>query len=159
MNADSLSAPEAPEPEVPAPAAPTMSASAERFFASAISRMLRFVLVFGAALTVVAAWRWGRVVAFGFGLGAAVSYLNFRSLNRSVQALAARVVESQRPEGGTSIVAGFVLRYLLAGMVAYVIFTSSSTAFRGFLFGLCTPVAGMLTEAVVEAYCALRRGY
>jgi|SRR5579863_1809781 len=149
LNADS-----APVPEVPA-----TSPMAERFFAFAISRMLRFVLIFGAGLTVVAGWRWGKVVGLGFALGAAVSYLNFRSLNRSVQALAARVVESQRPEGGASIVAGFILRYLLAGILAYVIFTSSSTAFRGFLFGLCTPVAGMLTEAAVEAYCALRRGY
>ena len=49
--------------------------------------------------------------------------------------------------------------YLLAGIVAYVIFTSSSRAFRGFLFGLCTPVAALLMEAGFEAYNALRRGY
>ena len=54
---------------------------------------------------------------------------------------------------------GFFLRYVFAGIVAYVIFTSSSQAFRGFLFGLCTPVAAMLMEAGFEAYAAVRRGY
>jgi hypothetical protein len=85
--------------------------------------------------------------------------LSFRSLNKAVLALAARVVVSQRAEGGFSLINGFFLRYLLAGIVAYVIFTSSSQAFRGFLFGLCTPVAAMLLEAGFEAYAAVRRGY
>jgi hypothetical protein len=85
--------------------------------------------------------------------------LSFRALNKAVQALASRIVDSQQPEHGFALVSGFFLRYLLAGMVAYVIFTSSAQAFRGFLFGLCTPVAAMLVEAGYEAYAALRRGY
>jgi hypothetical protein len=121
--------------------------------------MLRFVLILGAAFTGVVAWRFGLATAIGFAAGALIAYLSFRSLNQAVQALAARVVESHQPEGGFSLVNGFFLRYLLAGTVAYVIFTSSSQAFRGFLFGLCTPVAAMLIEAGFEAYAALRRGY
>ena len=146
--------PSSSDPE-PIPA----TTSTDHFFASAIPRMLRFVLVFGAALTVVVAWRFGKTTALGFGIGALISYLSFRSLNKAVQALAVRVVEAHRPERGFSLVSGFLLRYLLAGIVAYVIFTSSSQAFRGFLFGLCTPVAALLTEAAFEAYSALRRGY
>jgi hypothetical protein len=80
-------------------------------------------------------------------------------LNKAVQSLAARIVESSQSGGGFSLVNGFFLRYLLAGIVAYVIFTSSSRVFRGFLFGLCTPVAALLMEAGFEAYAALRRGY
>jgi hypothetical protein len=144
----------------PPPAGPAESSpAADRFFAAAIPRMLRFVLILGAVLTAVVAWRFGRATSIGFAAGALIAYLSFRSLNQAVRALAARVVESHRPEGGFSLVNGFFLRYLLAGTVAYVIFTSSSQAFRGFLFGLCTPVAAMMIEAGFEAYAALRRGY
>lgn len=138
---------------------PASSPAADRFFSAAIPRMLRFILILGAAFTLAAAWRFGRVTAIGFAAGAFIAYLSFRSLNKAVQALAARIVEAQRPESGFSLVHGFFLRYLLAGAVAYVIFTSSPQAFRGFLFGLCTPVAAMLLEAGFEAYYALRRGY
>lgn len=143
----------------PPPESPQDPAASDRFFASAIPRMLRLVIMLGAVFTVVAAWRFGWIVALGFGAGALTAYLSFRSLHKAVQALASRIVEAHRPERGYSLVHGFFLRYLLAGIAAYVIFTSSSQAFRGFLFGLCTPVAAMLTEAGFEAYCALRRGY
>ena len=145
-------------PSSPADSTPT-SPAADRFFSAAIPRMLRFVLILGAAFSAVVAWRFGLVTAIGFAAGSFIAYLSFCSLNKAVQALARRVVESQRPEGGFSLVNGFFLRYLLAGIVAYVIFTSSSQAFRGFLFGLCVPVAAMLLEAGYEAYAALRRGY
>lgn len=144
----------------PPPADPPASTpAADRFFAAAVPRMVRLVLILGGAFTVLVAWRFGRVTAIGFAAGSFIAFLSFRSLNKAVQALAARVVESQRPERGFSLVNGFFLRYLLAGIVAYVIFTSSFQAFRGFLFGLCTPVAAMLAEAGFEAYAALRRGY
>jgi len=57
------------------------------------------------------------------------------------------------------MVARFVLRYLLVALIAYAIFKSSLGVFRGFLFGVCTPVAAMMMEAAYEAYMALRRGY
>ena len=121
--------------------------------------MLRSILILGALFTLIAPWRFGWISAVGFAAGALVAYLSFRSLNKAVQSLAGRIVEAKQPDRGFSLVNGFFLRYLLAGIVAYVIFTSSSQAFRGFLFGLCTPVAAMLIEAAFEAYVALRRGY
>jgi hypothetical protein len=133
--------------------------AADSFFSAAIHRMLRTVPVLGAAFTLIAAWRFGRVVALGFAAGAIMAYFSFRSLHKAVQGLTARIVEAHSSERGFSLVAGFFTRYLLAGAAAYVIFTSSSQAFRGFLFGLCTPVAALLIEAGYEAYCALRRGY
>lgn len=142
-------------PPTPGPA----ETAADRFFSAAIPRMMRFVIILGAAFTVGAALRFGWIAALGFAAGAFIAYLSFRSLNRAVQSLAQRVVDAKQPASGFSLVNGFFLRYLLAGIVAYVIFTSSSRAFRGFLFGLCTPVAAMLMEAGFEAYAALRRGY
>jgi hypothetical protein len=142
-------------PPPPAPA----ETPADRFFSAAIPRMLRFILILGAFFALATAWRFGSITALGFAAGATIAYLSFRSLNRAVQSLASRIVDAKHPESGFSLVNGFFLRYLLAGVVAYVIFTSSSQAFRGFLFGLCTPVAAMLMEAGFEAYTALRRGY
>ena len=121
--------------------------------------MSRFVMILGAGFTVFAMWRFGMILAVGFAAGAFVAYLSFRSLNRAVQSLAGRIVASGQAESGFTLVNGFFLRYLLAGIVAYVIFTSSSKAFRGFLFGLCTPVAAMVLEAGFEVYAAWRRGY
>jgi len=132
---------------------------AERFFSAAVPRMLRFILILGALFTLLSGSHFGLVAAVGFAAGALIAYSSFWSLNRAVQALASRIVDSNRPESGYSLVHGFFLRYLLAGIVAYVIFTSSSQAFRGFLFGLCTPVAALLMEAAFEAYTAVRRGY
>jgi hypothetical protein len=142
-------------PPAPVPA----ETPAERFFSAAIPRMLRFIFILGVALAVFVSWRFGVISGIGFAAGTVIAYLSFRSLNKAVRSLANRIVDSGERASGFSLVHGFFLRYLLAGIVAYVIFTSSSQAFRGFLFGLCTPVAAMLVEAGFEAYTALRRGY
>jgi hypothetical protein len=146
-------------PSPPTPPSTGSAAPADRFFSGAIPRMLRFLLILGAAFTVGTAWRFGLTIGIGFAAGTMIAYLSFRSLNKAVQSLASRIVDAGLPDRGFSLVSGFFLRYLLAGIVAYVIFTSSYQAFRGFLFGLCTPVAAMLMEAGFEAYTALRRGY
>jgi hypothetical protein len=143
----------------PLPPASETPTSADRFFSAAIPRMLRFLLILGTAFTLFTAWRFGLIVGLGFAAGTLIAYLSFRSLNKAVQSLASRIVDAKQPDRGFSLVSGFFLRYLLAGIVAYVIFTSSSQAFRGFLFGLCTPVAAMLMEAGFEAYAVVRRGY
>ena len=145
-----------PDDPTPLPETPPQ---AVRFFDGAIPRMQRFVLIAGGIFSAIAGWRFGWQSALGFAAGAVVSYFSFRWLHNAVQSLAGRIVDSHRPERGFSLVAGFFTRYLLVGAVAYVIFTSSSQAFRGFLFGLCTPVAALLTEAGFEAYSSLRRGH
>jgi hypothetical protein len=146
-------------PSLPTPPSPEAPTAADRFFSAAIPRMLRFLVILGAVFALFVAWRFGLITGLGFAAGALIAYLSFRSLNKAVQSLASRIVDAKVPDHGLSLVSGFFLRYLLAGIVAYVIFTSSSQAFRGFLFGLCTPVAAMLMEAGFEAYAALRRGY
>lgn len=135
------------------------SPQAERFYAGAVRRIVRILLIL-AVIAPFPVWRfYGLAAAAGFFLGAFLSWVNFKSLARSVEGLAGRIVEAHSRERGGAVVFRFLLRYLLVGIVAYAIFRGSSQAFRGFLFGLCLPVGAMLCEAAWEAYAALRRGY
>ena len=122
-----------------------------------IPRVLRNMLVVSALLLVPAFWFYGWAGSIGFAFGAAVSYVNFRSLTRGVEGLADRIVNRNSREKGRSIILRFVVRYGLVGAVAYAIFKSSSLAFRGFLWGLCVPVAALMAEAVWQGYTALHR--
>jgi hypothetical protein len=139
------------------------TASAEGSFAdtakfdSIIPRLLRNILVLSIVLLAPAFWFYRFMGAVGFAFGAAVSYVNFLSLSRGVEALTARIVDQHSQEKGGRIVARFVARYLLVGVVAYAIFKGSSLAFRGLLWGLCVPVAALMAEAVWQAYMAFRR--
>jgi small-conductance mechanosensitive channel len=132
---------------------------AEPFYAGALRRIVRILLVLAVLLPAGIWWRYGFATAAGFFLGAAVSWLNFKSLVRGVEGLMERIVEAHSRERGASIVLRFLLRYVLVGIVAYAIFRGSSQAFGGFLFGLGLPVAAILGEAAYEVYAALRYGY
>jgi ATP synthase I subunit len=132
---------------------------AEHFYEGAIRRIVRILLVLAVITPWPVWWLYGRGPAAGFFLGALISWVNFKALARSVEALASRIVEAQSRERGGTVVLRFLLRYVLVGIVAYAIFRGSLQAFRGFLFGLCLLVGAMLCEAAWEAYAALRRGY
>ena len=131
----------------------------ELFYAGAIDRIKRTVLVLGLLVTPICWLLYGIKLAAGFFLGAALSYLNFHLLARAVHGLADRIVEQGSGEKGELIIARFLLRYLAIGAVVYVTFVSSFGAFKGLLVGLCLPVAGMMAEAAWELYSALRRGF
>jgi len=145
-----------PNSEVASDLSPT-DLRLQSFNERALSRMLRILLVVSALFLVPAFWRYGWIGAVGFAAGAAVSFLNFRALQRGVEALADRIVNQQSREKGGRIVLRFLLRYGLVAAVAYAIFKSSALAFRGFLWGLCVPVAAMMIEAGLEAIMAFRR--
>lgn len=130
---------------------------AERFYAGAVRRILRTLLILAAILAGLVAWRYGWPSACGFVAGAGISWMNFHWLATSVDRLGERIVDASSRESGKAVVAGIVLRYLLVGITSYAIFKSSAQAFRGFLFGLCLPVLAMMGEAAHEAYVALRR--
>ena len=115
------------------------------------------MVIVGALLVAPAFWKYRAAGAIGFAAGAAISCINFRALQRSVEALADRIVNRQSAEKGGRIVLRFVLRYALVGAVAYAIFVGSALAFRGFLWGLCLPVGAMMIEAAFEAYAAFRK--
>jgi len=122
-----------------------------------IPRVLRNMLVVSVLLVGPAFWFYGWAGSIGFAFGAAVSYVNLRSLTRGVEGLADRIVNRNSGEKGGLIILRFVVRYGLVGAAAYAIFKSSPTAFRGFLWGLCVPVAALMAEAVWEGYTAFRR--
>ena len=122
-----------------------------------IPRVLRNMLVASVLLLGPAFWFYRWAGAVGFAFGAAVSYVNFRSLKLGVEGLAERIVNRSSREKGGRIVLRFVVRYGLVGAVAYAIFKSSSLAFRGFLWGLCVPVAALMAEAAWAGYTAFRR--
>lgn len=145
------------DPDSPRSAA--SDSKAEQFYSGAIRRILRILAVLGIAVVIPAWLAFGRASALGFAAGAAASWLNFHSLARGVESLSDRIVNAHSRERGTIVVARFLLRYLLVGIVAYAIFKGSFYAFRGFLAGLCLPVAAILSEAGYEAYSAFRRGY
>jgi hypothetical protein len=139
------------------PPNPEESSQSDLFYARAIPRMLRIMLVVAFLLLGSVFWFYGWVGTIGVAAGSAVSYINFRTLIRGVEALGDRIVNRQSKERGWAIVLRFLVRYGLVGIVAYAIFKSSSLAFRGFLWGLCLPVSAMMAEAAVEAYVAFRR--
>jgi hypothetical protein len=122
-----------------------------------IPRVLRNMLVASVLLLGPAFWFYRWAGSIGFAFGAAVSYVNFRSLTRGVEGLADRIVNRNSREKGGWIVLRFAVRYGLVGAAAYAIFMSSSLAFRGFLWGLCVPVAALMAEAAWEGYTAFRR--
>jgi len=119
--------------------------------------MFKTMLVVSVLLLAPAFWKYHLAGAIGFAAGAAISCVNFRALQRSVEGLADRIVNRQSRERGGRIVLRFLLRYALVGAVAYAIFRGSALAFRGFLWGLCLPAAAMMIEAVSEAYAAFRK--
>jgi ATP synthase I chain len=120
--------------------------------------VLRNMLVVSVLLVGPAFWFYRWSGSIGFAFGAAVSYVNFRSLTRGVEGLADRIINRSSREKGALIILRFMVRYVLVGAAAYAIFKSSSLAFRGFLWGLCVPVAALMVEAAWQGYTAFRRG-
>jgi ATP synthase I chain len=127
-------------------------------FERIIPRVLRNMIAVSVLLSVPAFWFCGLAGAAGFAFGAAVSYVNFRSLKLGVEGLADRIVNRNSREKGGLIVLRFMVRYGLVAAVAYAIFKGSALAFRGFLWGLCVPVAALMVEAVWAGYSTFRRG-
>jgi hypothetical protein len=138
-----------------------MSAPDDRDEASAfnqiIPRILRNIIVFGILFLGPVFWIYHVAGAIGFVAGTVISYVNFRVLARGVEGLADRIVNRQSHEKGGAIVFRFVVRYGLVALVAYAIFKGSALALRGFLWGLCVPVAALMAEAAWEGYAAFRR--
>ena len=132
--------------------------ASERFYSGAVRRIQASTLILTVACTILAV-RFGYRAATGLVVGAALSYWNFRSLVTAVTALAGRIVEQHQAASGTSIVFRFIVRIPLIALVAYAILVSSPGMLRGFLAGLCVPVAALLGEAVYEVLAALRRGF
>lgn len=137
---------------------PDPNSPAERFYAAAISRVLRGIILLGLLGTAFTFIRFGLRPGVGFLFGTALAYWNLRSLVSAVNALGERIVVGQSRERGGLIVARFIVRILLVILVACAIFKGSPGSLPGFLVGLCMPVPALMWEAGYEGFATLRRG-
>jgi hypothetical protein len=109
-----------------------------------ISRLTLAITGAGAAIYfAMAGWRGG----CGFLLGAIVSYLNFRWLKRTVNALG-ETAGGKPPRAWVAVVLG--LRYLLLGLGAYAIVRFSEISLTAALVGLFVSTAAVILEILIE---------
>ena len=137
---------------------PASEAASEAFYAGALPRIQRVMLVLGWVACLGGWFRYGWRIALGVACGCAIAYLNFVWLKRVVAAFADRITNSKIQSSSGGIVARFLLRYFLMAATAYAIFTVSRASLYGLLAGLFLPVAAIACEAAYEVYAALRRG-
>ena len=136
----------------------TEAGKSEAFYASAVTRIPRFMIVLAILFTAGALIRFGWRIALGFACGCAIAYLNFHWLERVVNALADRVTRTGQPQSRRGVVGRFLLRYLLMALAAYAIFSVSPASLYGLFAGLFLPVAGIACEAIYELYASYSRG-
>lgn len=138
-------------------------AIAEHDAAAFAANAFRRIFVVMAALLIAGTpllWvRYGRGVALSFVIGGAISLINFYWLKRALSAMVEAVAVQGKRRSAGGIVLRFVLRYVLIGVAAYVIFKSSAMSFYGLCAGLSLPVGAVLIEAAYAIYGALRRGF
>jgi len=136
---------------------PEPTSAAEAFLERALPRIRRIMLALTGIGTLVclALFRWQ--VTAGFVVGALISYLNQRWLERGIEALGERITTQQSRERGGGIVLRAVLRCVLIAGGAYVIFNVSLAGLYGFLGGVCLPIAAIACEVAVEVFFLLRR--
>ena len=137
---------------------PTSEASSETFYAGALARIERSMLVLGVFSCLAAWFRYGWRISVGVACGCLIANVNFIWLKRVVTAFADRITEDKIRQSSGGIVARFLFRYLLMAAAAYAIFTVSRASLYGLLAGLFLPVAAIACEAAYEVYAALRRG-
>jgi len=135
---------------------PPSDPETEQFYAQAYARMMRCMLVVALFAAPVFFWRPGWKFALAFLLGATLSLLNFRWLERTVYGLSELLIKSPKAQPSGRVVRRFLFRYLLIAVGAYVIFKSSVIAVYGFFAGLSLPVVGVFCEAVYELFTTLR---
>ena len=115
------------------------------FYAQAIARIHRILLVVVPAGAAAAWWLQGWPAGLGFLAGGAGSYLNFQWLHGLVEALG---TDGRRPS--KKLVFFLMTRYLLLGGAAYVIVKYFSINLVALLWGLCASVVAVMIEIVYE---------
>jgi hypothetical protein len=120
-----------------------MTVPDEDWFRQAAARIVRLMALLTTIGTLTAfifrGWTW----AAGFGAGAAISWLNFSWLKRLTEALG-----EKRLRRGSAVFLGS--RYLLLGVLAYVILRYSSISLPAVLTGLFVSVAAVIVEILFE---------
>jgi hypothetical protein len=122
-----------------------------------LRRIERMIGIAGVVCAAAVLWPLGWAVAAGVLLGTGLSWINFRWLAASVNAIGERIVKAQSRERGTAVALRGVGRIALIALFAYGIFECSVRGFVGFLAGLAMPVIAMTCEAMYEFVVSVRR--
>jgi len=138
---------------------PASDSFTDALFVSSMRRVERLIPVLAIIVSLILSLKAGWILALGFLAGAAVAFVNFRSLKSTVKAVADAVIQSGAHASKPSVVLRFLMRFVLIAVAAYVIFLSYPVAFHGFLGGLFVPVLAILAEAAYVVYLAIRRGF
>ena len=119
----------------------------EEYLRASIARMVRFMAIMSAAGMVALfawrGWRWG----LGFGLGAAISWLNFRWLKKLVDSLH-EAAAGKKPNQRAAVILG--LRFLLLGGAGYAILRYSEISLTAALVGLFVSAAAAIVEILYQ---------
>ncbi len=119
----------------------------EAWYAGAVARMLRSMAWLTGAGTLAALALGGWRAGAGFLAGSLASYLNFRWLKRTAEAVG-RGASGKPPRARVAVLLG--LRYALLGAGGYVIVKSSIVSLPAALAGLFVSVAAVILEAIFE---------
>ncbi len=130
---------------------------ATAFAAITLRRMFTVMVALLIAVTPLLWVRYSAGMALSFVIGGAIALINFFWLKQTVMVMVEAVAVGGKKRSAAGIVLRFVLRYVLIGVAAYVIFKSSAMSLYGLCAGLSLPVGAVLIEAAYAMYGALRR--
>ncbi len=139
------------------PASANPEPAAEQFYNHALWRIRQFMLGLSGLGLLLGWWFFGWQGALVFAIGAFISYINHRWLERMVDAIGERITTGQSHERGGILVLRALLRYASIAVAAYVIFKVSKAGLYGFLGGICLPIGAIACEVAVELFKGLRR--
>jgi ATP synthase I subunit len=125
----------------------------EAFSRTAQQRVEYWTLALGAAGALVSGFAWGWAESGALGLGAALSWLNYRWLKQGVAAFAAAAATQSGAEKvriPRRVYVRFFGRYALLLAALYAILTGSRLPGLAFLCGLFALVAAVLLEMLYE---------
>ena len=115
------------------------------FYVRAIRRIYINIVWISIAACIVAIWLYGRPTGLGFFIGATASALNFRWLHGLADSLGPG---ARKPRKGLGILLS--LRYVVFGVVGYVIVKYFKVNILAALVGLFVAVAAVLVEILYE---------
>ena len=118
-----------------------------------VRRIALYTLVLGFAASVVGSFRYSLRVGVGLMIGAALAWVNFRWLERAMNAVArASTAQADSPEARVPISAYFALfaRYALIAGVVYVIFSLFRIPVLSMVVGLCALGAAAMLASLME---------
>jgi ATP synthase I subunit len=133
-------------------------AADEVFYAAAERRVEYFTLGIGAACALCAGVVWGLKIGAGVGVGAVLSWINYRWMKQGVSTLASLSTAQAGAEKArvpASVYFKVLGRYALLAFGAYVILRGFRLPLKSVLAGFFVLVAAVLVELIGQLF---RRG-